>query len=249
MGGAAALLALAGLATVGLGSAGAAFAGPVPDDSRQLVLAEVPGPDDSRATVTRWERVDGAWVAVGEPVPARIGAHGVAWGRGLHPPQPGLQKVEGDGRAPAGVFELRDAFGDAPAAAPGVRWPYHPVGPRDLFVEDPARPEYNAWVHVDGDRPLEPWEREAVMKQGDPAHALKVLVAHNAPPDVVPSAGSAIFLHVWRREGAAATAGCTAVARADLDALVGWLEPAAHPVFVLLTAADRARWRGEWSLP
>lgn len=228
----------------------AAFAGPVPDDARQLVLALVPGPDDSHATVTRWERPPGgAWARVGERTPARIGSAGVAWGRGIHPPQPGLQKQEGDRRAPAGVFALLDAFGDAPTPAPGVSWPYHAVGPRDLFVEDPARPEYNSWLHVAGDRPLEPWEQQAVMRHGDPAHALKVLVGHNAPPDVVSGAGSAIFLHVWRRGGEATTFGCTAMARPALDALVDWLEPTAHPVFVLLTTQDHARLASEWALP
>jgi L,D-peptidoglycan transpeptidase YkuD (ErfK/YbiS/YcfS/YnhG family) len=226
-----------------------AWAGPVPDDARQLILVVVPHVDDSHAAVTRWDRGPAGWAQVGAEVPARIGTHGVAWGRGLHPPQDGLQKQEGDGRAPAGVFALGDAFGDAPTPPAGVEWPYHGVGPRDLFVEDPARPEYNTWVHVDGDRPLEPWEQRAVMKQGDPAHALKVFVAHNAAPGVVPAAGSAIFLHVWRRDGAATTAGCTAMARPALDTLVDWLDPAAHPVLVLLTSADRERLRAAWSLP
>ena len=227
----------------------AALAGVVPDDAGQLVLAVVPGPDDSHATVTRWARAGDRWAAVGAPIPARIGEAGVAWGRGLHPPQPGLQKREGDDRAPAGVFALGDAFGDAEAPPPGVDWPYHPVGPRDLFVEDPARPEYNAWVHVPGDRPLEPWEAASAMRRGDPAHALKVFVAHNAPPGAVPGAGSAIFLHVWRRDGAATTAGCTAMARPDLDALVDWLSPAARPVFALLTAEDLRQLGAAWGLP
>ncbi len=227
----------------------AAFAGVVPDDARQLVLAVVPGPDDSHATVTRWARAESGWTPVGAPIPARIGDAGVAWGRGLHPPQPGPQKQEGDNRAPEGVFALGDAFGDAETPPPGVDWPYHPVGPRDLFVEDPTRPEYNTWLRVPGERPLEGWETKAAMRRGDPAHALKVFVAHNAPPAVVPGAGSAIFLHVWRRDGAATTAGCTAMARPDLDALVDWLSPAARPVFALLTADDLRRLGPEWGLP
>ena len=47
------------------------------------------------------------------------------------------------------------------------------------------------------------------MKQGDDAHALKLFIAHNAPPNAVPNAGSSIFFHIWRRDGAASTAGCT----------------------------------------
>jgi L,D-peptidoglycan transpeptidase YkuD (ErfK/YbiS/YcfS/YnhG family) len=224
-----------------------ALAGPVPEESTQLVLAVVPGPDDSHATVTRWLREGDSWRADGAPVPARIGADGVAWGRGLHPPQPGLQKVEGDDRAPAGVFVLGDAYGYAPTMA--VSWPYHPVGPRDLWVEDPSSSLYNTHLVVEGDRPLLPWEQKATMRLNDAAHALKVFVAHNAAPSAQPGAGSAIFLHTWRREGSAPTAGCTAMARSDLDALVAWLQPEARPVFVLLTASDLARLAEPWSLP
>lgn len=222
---------------------------PIPQQSTQLVLAVVPHPDDSHAAVTRWTRSGEGWRQEGPEVAARIGARGVAWGRGLHPPQEGLQKVEGDNRAPAGVFWLGDAYGDALSLDPAVAWPYHPVGPRDLWVEDPASPYYNQHLVVEGDRPLLAWEAKAAMKRGDPAHALKVFVAHNAPPQAVPGAGSAIFLHVWRRGGAGATAGCTAMARSNLDALVAWLDPARLPVFVLLTQDDLARLAGSWGLP
>lgn len=222
---------------------------PVPTDSDQLVLAIVPGQDDSHATVTRWRRSESGWVAEGRPVPARIGPSGVAWGRGLHPPQPGLQKREGDNRAPEGVFALGSAYGDAPVLPQAVRWPYHPVGPRDLWYEDPQSPLYNSHVVVPGDAPLTPEQQKATMRRGDPAHALKVFVAHNASPGAIPGAGSAIFLHTWRKGGAAPTAGCTAMARENLDELVTWLDPVAKPVFALLSAQDAERLALSWDLP
>lgn len=222
---------------------------PVPDDTTQLVFAIVPDADSSYATVTRWVRTDTGWRAEGTPIPARIGTSGVAWGRGLHAPQQGLQKVEGDNRAPAGVFALGSAYGDAPAPPDAVRWPYHPVGPRDLWFEDPKSPLYNSHLLVPGTDPLTPEQVKAVMKQGDPAHALKVFVAHNAPPNAAPGSGSAIFLHSWRKDGAATTAGCTAMARTDLDALVSWLAPESTPVFALLSAADAEQLSLSWGLP
>ncbi|MEQ1571195.1 MAG: L,D-transpeptidase family protein [Myxococcota bacterium] len=222
-------------------------ASPIPADTTQLVLVVAADPDRSEATVTRWTRAEAGWTLEGPPVAARIGARGVAWGRGLHPPQPGLQKVEGDQRAPAGVFALGDAWGDAPVSP--ARWPYHPVGPRDLWYEDPASPLYNTHVRVPGTEPLTPDQQRAVMRSGDPAHALKVFVAHNAPPDAVPGAGSAIFLHTWRKDGVAPTAGCTAMERADLDVLVGWLDPARHPALVLLTIPELERLDEAWDLP
>lgn len=229
--------------------AAAALAGPpvVPEETRQLLLVVVPTASDSHGTLTRWERDADGWQARGAPVPVRTGAAGVAWGRGLHPPQSGLQKVEGDDRSPEGVFLVGDAFGDAPALA--ARWPYHPVTPRDLWYEDPASPQYNTHVVVPGERPLTSEEAAAVMRHGDPAHALKLFVAHNAAPDVVPGAGSAIFVHVWRRNGAPPTAGCTAMARPELEAVLAWLDPAATPVFALVTAEDLARLGPDWDLP
>jgi len=220
----------------------------VPDDALQLVLVEVVHFDDSIASLTRWSRDGTGWRLEGSPIPARVGAKGSAWGRGLHPTQPGVQKVEGDLRAPAGIFRLGALYGDVDAPE-GTRWPYVAVGPRDLWVEDATAPTYNTHFRVPGIRPLTPWEESQRMKLGDPAHALKLAVLHNAPPEVVAGAGSAIFVHSWRRDGEGATAGCTAMQRSDLDRVLTWLEPAAAPVLVLLTAEDRARFAQAWSLP
>ncbi|MCB9686520.1 MAG: L,D-transpeptidase family protein [Alphaproteobacteria bacterium] len=222
----------------------------IPPASTELVLTVVPTADASEGQLTRWTRGDsGAWARMGSAVRVRLGADGTAWGRGLHPAQPGRQKQEGDDRAPAGVFALGDAWGYAAGAPPTWTWPYHATGPRDLWVEDPGFPHYNEHLLVEGDRPLVDWEAASVMRARDPSHALKVFVAHNAPPDAVPGAGSAIFLHIWRDDGARATAGCTSMARPDLEELVGWLDPAAHPVYVLLPADDLARLGPTWGLP
>jgi L,D-peptidoglycan transpeptidase YkuD (ErfK/YbiS/YcfS/YnhG family) len=157
--------------------------------------------------------------------------------------------VEGDDRTPSGVFTLGPAYGYAPAPPPGATWPYEVVGPRDLLVEDPRSPLYNTHLEVPGDRPLLAWEAEAVMLQDVAAHALKVFVAHNAPPDVVPGAGSAIFLHAWRADGVDATAGCTSMARERLEEVVTWLEPGARPVYVVLHEGAVEALREPWGLP
>ena len=53
---------------------------PIPAESRQLILAVVPGWDDVKAEVTRFERTDTGWKQVGESWPAVIGVSGAAWG-------------------------------------------------------------------------------------------------------------------------------------------------------------------------
>ncbi|MEZ4239411.1 MAG: L,D-transpeptidase family protein [Myxococcota bacterium] len=232
--------------------AAAAFAGPdrpVPPQTRQLVLVVAPEVDGSAATVRLATRDADGWHAVGAPIPARIGANGVAWGIGLHPPQPGLQKVEGDERSPAGVFRLGAAYRDDSIAPLQVAWPVQHVGARDLWVEDPASPYYNLHLVVPGTRALQPWEEQNRMILDNPVLSLKVAVQHNAPPGVISGAGSAIFLHTWGRDGRVGTSGCTSVARSDLVRIIEWLDPAGAPVLALLTEADLARLGDAWGLP
>lgn len=228
-----------------------AHAGPLTADTQQLVLATSPDSDSSTAVLTRWERQDDAWAVVGEPVSVRLGRSGLAWGRGVHPPQEGLQKVEGDWRAPMGAFALGAVFGANDAAPEGSTWPYIHVTSHDLFVEDPADIRYNQHVVAPGEpgsRPLTEWEQRHQMRQDDPAHALKMFIAHNAMP-AVSGAGSAIFFHVWRRDGDRPTAGCTAMARPDLEVMITWLRTDAQPVYVLLTESEHTRLAADWGLP
>lgn len=226
---------------------GGALAGPVvPPETRQLILGLSETWDSSSVTVTRWERGPDGWSQVGGALPARIGREGLAWGLGLHPVDGGPVKVEGDWRAPAGAFALGGAFGDAPALS--AEWPYRQVSERDLWVEDPTSPHYNQHLVVTGAQPLTAWEEGQRMRMGDPAHALKLVVQHNAAPPK-PGAGSAIFFHVWRGDGAHPTAGCTALARDGLEAIIDWLEPDAAPVYVLLPTDVHQSVRGSWGLP
>ncbi|MFT6816669.1 MAG: L,D-peptidoglycan transpeptidase YkuD (ErfK/YbiS/YcfS/YnhG family) [Myxococcota bacterium] len=228
-----------------------AIAGPLTADTQQLLLATSPDADSSHAVLTRWERTQDAWTPIGDPIPTRLGREGVAWGRGAHDPQEGLQKVEGDWRAPMGAFALGDVFGADDAAPQGATWPYIHVTTHDLFIEDGSDPHYNQHVVAPGEpgsRPLSEWEQRHQMRQDDEAHALKMFIAHNANP-AVPGAGSAIFFHVWRRDGDRPTAGCTAMARPDLEATIAWLRADARPVYVLLTQAERARLSVDWGLP
>ncbi len=227
--------------------ASAALAAPIPADTEQLILGLAAHADSSTATLQRFVRSDGDWQPVGDPLPARIGREGMAWGIGLHPPQPGLQKVEGDWRAPAGVFTIGDALGDVLLSEP-MAWPMLTVTERTLWVEDSSSPHYNQHLVVPPGRPLTDWESSQRMRRGDPAHRLKVAIAHNTSPPVSGS-GSAIFFHIWRSDGAEPTAGCTALSAANLEMLMRWLRPDAVPVFVLLSTADHALLSVEWNLP
>ena len=83
--------------------------------------------------------------------------------------------------------------------------------------------------------------------RGDQRYALGAVLAHNSEPPV-PGAGSCIFLHVWESEGAP-TAGCTAMALADMSEIATWLDGRASPVLVQLQMVEYQRLREAWGLP
>lgn len=224
----------------------------LPESTGQVMVARAEHWDSSHAGLQRWERKEGggSWQRVGPEIPVRLGKHGLAWGRGLHPAQPGLQKKEGDGRAPAGVFALGGAYGDAPDVPRRAGLSYRRVTPSDLWVEDVESPHYNRHLVLpEGRVPATEWERRQQMKQGDPAHKLKLFIAHNAGDAVLPGAGSAIFFHIWREGGAKPSTGCTVMDEGALLELIAWTDPVRHPLYVLLPEAEYAARRAAWKLP
>lgn len=224
----------------------------VPDDCRQLVVGIANDWDDSHATLTLYQRrAGGTWKADGPSWPARLGRDGLAWGRGLHmvPRDPGAgAKREGDMKAPAGMFEIGGVWGYEASVKRHRKMPYHRITTRDLWIEDPKSPHYNRHV-VLPQEPRAEWEKKGQMRQNDHAHSLKVFIAHNADPDIVAGAGSSIFFHIWRADGARATAGCTTMSEDHMRKLIAKLDPTKRPVYVLLPKADYQRLREAWRLP
>lgn len=219
-------------------------------ESRQLVLVVTPDWNASEGRMRTFERGDdGAWRETGAAVPVAVGRSGSAWGRGLHPAQPGAQKQEGDGRAPAGVFAIGPAFGYAASAATAL--PYAQMQATSWCMDVPASPLYNRIVDarevgeaaVEGSS--EPMRLD-LYNRGDPRYREGFVIAHNA--DALKGAGSCIFAHLWKRPGEP-TAGCTAMAPDSMDRLYRWLDPEDAPVFALLPQAEYARLREAWTLP
>jgi len=197
----------------------------------QVILVTSADWDTSSGTLRTFARsASGAWEPAGPERPVRLGRHGSAWGRGLHaspPEDSGPVKREGDGKAPAGVFALGTAFGPADPP-PGTHWPWRRTTSADRFVDDPESPFYNRWTTLPAGPP--PWRSAESMRRDDALYDLGLVVRHNDDP-VLPGAGSAIFIHVWK-DAASPTSGCTALAREDLAALLAWLRPEARPVLI-----------------
>lgn len=221
----------------------------LPAGSSQCLVGIADNWDSTSVSLRFYEKSDGRWVQRGDPWQGRLGKKGLAWGLGIHSVPAGAStKKEGDWRSPAGVFALGGAWGYEPAIRKHPRLSYRQITPRDLWVEDPASNHYNRHLILERD-PSTPWEKKQQMKQTDPAHALKLFIAHNAPPKVVPNEGSSIFFHIWRGGGSRPTAGCTTMAEAKLRELIARLDPGRRPLFVLLPKAEYEKYRSPWKLP
>lgn len=149
---------------------------------------------------------------LGRRFPCTLGRGGIV---------PAAAKREGDGATPAGLHRITGLLYRPDRIAHAPAWA-QPIGPRDLWSDDPADPAYNHQV-----RAPHPFSHEK-LRRADPLYDLVLLTDWNSP-SATPGAGSAIFLHRWRRPGYP-TAGCIAFAPADL----GWIAGHAPPGTKLL---------------
>ncbi len=233
-------------------SAGVSQAGVSPlEGARQLVTVLADGWNKVPAVLQRYER-DGdtsPWKAAGKRVPVSLGRSGLGWGIGVHPKDAMLpgepEKREGDGRAPAGVFELVSCFAYAPEELAGTAMPVLRADSELVCVDDASSRYYNEVFPRNV--PDKDWNSAEDMLRKDGLYRYGVVVAHNMNPPL-PGAGSCIFLHVERSPGAP-TAGCTAMKQNALKELILWLDPAAKPMMAQFPKDVYERLRKEWRMP
>lgn len=125
-------------------------------------------------------------------------------------------KHEGDGATPAGMHHITGLLYRADRMARPAPWAL-PIGKDDLWSDDGAAPDYNTWVRA----PYAP--SHEVLRRADPLYDIILLTDWNWP-EAMPGAGSAIFLHQWRRPGYP-TEGCIAFSRSHLR----WIAAHAAP--------------------
>jgi L,D-peptidoglycan transpeptidase YkuD (ErfK/YbiS/YcfS/YnhG family) len=158
------------------------------------------------------------------------GSYDHVWGPAIaHVGELGIGAAhEGVPRTPAGMFGLTQAFGNTPSN--GTRLPYFQAGPYDWWNGESGTPAYNTHVHQV--RSPGPASENLYYAGGVYAHA--VVIDYNRFP-VRAGAGSAFFFHVTNGQP---TAGCVAVGSAQLDQVMRWLNPAAHPVMSIGVGAQ-----------
>lgn len=148
------------------------------------------------------------WLRAGSLlVPVALGRAGVR-----------ANKREGDGSTPRGRFRAVRLWWRADRIRrPRTSLPLRRINPADAWCEDPADRRYNRPFRRSANEPGDSLWRD------DALYDVFLELDHNTRPRVG-GRGSAVFIHI-ARVGLAPTAGCIALYRRDLLALVARITP------------------------
>jgi len=243
-----ALFAFAGLLLISTGASGQAVkATPlIPGDQVAVSIADT----WNSVTGKLWlldKQNNGEWKVSNGPWRVIYGKNGLAWGIGINPPQKGIQKVERDKRAPAGIFKIGTVYSNQAKPLKGAEnWPFYQVTTSDAWIDNPKLPNYNHIIRINPANPPA-WFKDQRMKPEDPTYTWRILIEHNYP-DAKPGMGSAIFFHFQRGENIP-SAGCTVMPVNNIETLLRWLDPAGKPVLVQLPQEEYIRLSKSWGLP
>ncbi|MCA1623002.1 MAG: hypothetical protein LC778_04245 [Acidobacteria bacterium] len=173
----------------------------------------------------------------------------MAWGAGLHelPSDTGkvLLKTEGDGKAPAGIFDLTFAFGSM-AKLDSVKLPYTQLLGTTECVDDVNSKGYNRIVENNKVQVID-WASSEKMLAVGAQYDLGVFVGHNSNPPQA-GGGSCIFLHIWK-DSKTGTAGCTAMARENIEKLLQRLDANKNPLLIQIPENTYRQFQTKWKLP
>lgn len=222
------------------------------DDSLQAVVVTTGDWNRTQGTAQLFERknLNAQWLAAGKSFPVVVGKNGLALAdemtgklnkTGVARPL----KKEGDGKSPAGIFPLLSAFGSIAKPA-FVKVPYTQLEERTECVDDPQSFHYNKIVNRIQVGIFD-WKSSEKMLAVGAEYDLGVFVAYNSNP-VVKGNGSCIFLHIWKNADSA-TAGCTAMERADMEKVLSWLDAGKNPSLIQMPVEYYKSYQNSWKLP
>lgn len=180
----------------------------------QAIFVHPTNKNSNQAQLSAWQKQDHSWHRL-LFVSAVIGKNGLAHAN---------EKKEGDGKTPSGIYPLGPAFGYAFLMNTGLD--YRQVTDNDFWVDDIQSVQYNQWVR--GHPQANSFEK---MKRPDNLYQYGIVIGYNSHP-VVSGAGSAVFIHVWRRYDHP-TAGCVATSQRYLRKILLWLDKQYQPVIIL----------------
>lgn len=225
--------------------------------NQQVVVVLTQNWDSVEGELAAFERNDNdTWIRVlpNENIAVVVGTNGIGLGKGSWNgsfQKNAMIKVEGDKKAPAGIFNLQAIFGYEEKNSftkPTLKMPYLHSDENLICVDDPNSKFYSQVISQDtiplGERDWNSWEQ---MNRDDDLYKYGVLISHNTT-NIQKGAGSCIFMHIWSssKEG---TLGCTAMDATQLLSIIEWLDITKAPKLLQMTKADYKRFQKENDWP
>jgi len=196
-------------------------------NTKQLIVVKTKNWSTPNGILQRFEKTDHRWHKVGKSIDIHLGRNGLGWGIGLHtiPKNAKIVKKEGDGKAPAGIFSLKQAFGYFPFL---VEYPYEVYTRNDHCVDDIHSVLYNKIV--DSHKVKIDYRSKEHMRFKKDYYKYGIVVNHNHIDEkgAIKGAGSCIFIHIKSTP----TAGCTVMNEAQMKELITWLNVDKKPLLV-----------------
>jgi L,D-peptidoglycan transpeptidase YkuD (ErfK/YbiS/YcfS/YnhG family) len=194
----------------------------------QLVTVVDPTDQSEDGIFVAWTQgPGGCWSPVAfagepaQPYQAQTGSGGLL---------PIAQRVPGDFATPTGLYAFGDTVYGNSSVSPTTRYPYHHLVCGDWWDEQPGSPTYDTFENVPCDStPPYAADSEALWTETQPYQHFIDIPMPNPPDD-----GAGIFLHDDMAVGY--TEGCVALPDAELDAVLGWLDPADSPHILIAVA-------------
>jgi D-alanyl-D-alanine dipeptidase len=224
----------------------------IPNTCGQSILVLTDSLEASKGLLYYFERdnVDSNWELLGKEISVVLGRNGLGWGIGIHDSSSLFNypiKKEGDGRSPAGIFNLSFVFGYKQAEElSNLKMPYIQITEMVECIDDINSDYYNQIVDRNKTEKVD-WATSERMIDYGIYYQLGVVVDHNSN-SIRNGAGSCIFLHNWLNPNEAMV-GCTAMEPIKMQEIVDWLNIDSQPVLIQLTKKSYSVLLEEWNLP
>jgi D-alanyl-D-alanine dipeptidase len=196
-------------------------------NTKQLIVVSTQNWSTPNGLLQRYSKDSKGWHKVGKKIEIKLGRNGLGWGIGLHsiPVNAKYIKKEGDGKAPAGIFELKQAFGYFSFV---TSYPYEVYKATDHCVDDVNSKLYNKIV--DSTKVKVDYKSKEHMRFAKDYYKYGIVVNHNHIDEAgtIKGAGSCIFIHIKK----VPTAGCTVMNEEQMKEIIQWLDAAKNPLLV-----------------
>ena len=209
----------------------------IPNETSQLLVVTTANWSTKDGELQRYEKDNNNWKRVGKKLNIVLGRNGLGWGKGLHstPEDAKYIKKEGDGKAPAGLFSLKNGFGYSKTNF-NMNFPYASYKTTDHCVDDSNSQWYNQII--DSRSIQKDYKSFEHMKLRNNLYKYGITVNHN--PSQIAQAGSCIFIHIKSKSGKG-TAGCTAMPEDEVITILKWLKEKEKPLLLQLPKEEMAK--------